>query len=98
MPTAREVAKNYFELSNKSNFDSIAKLFTPSTTYSSQNTGIFLGSTDIINMQKAFHDKFTSLHWKVKSVKEVKPGIIMFEYEFKAKKPNGESIESSGLE
>ena len=69
-----------------------------STTYSSQNTGLFIGAARIMAMQQAFHAKYASVHWKVKSVQEVKPGIILFEYDFAATTPAGENITSSGLE
>lgn len=98
MTQALEIAKHYFELSNKSDFAGIEKLFTDTTTYSSQATGLYLGRTDIMAMQRAFHDKFSSLHWSVNSVKEVKSGIVMFDYDFVGEFPNGEKIESSGLE
>ncbi len=96
--TNLEIAKHYFDLSNKSDFTNIAKLFTDSTTYSSQNTGLYLGKDDIIAMQEAFHGKFTSLNWHVNSVTEVKPGIILFDYNFLAQLPTGEKIKTSGLE
>ena len=98
MNGALRIAKLYFGLSNKSDFDGIAKLFTETTTYSSQTTGIYLGRDDILAMQQAFHGKFTSLHWQVNSVEEVKPGIILFDYDFVGTLPSGEKIKSSGLE
>lgn len=98
MTEALEIAKRYFDLSNKSDFDGIAKLFTETTTYSSQTTGMYLGRDDILAMQKAFHGKFASLQWKVNSVEEVKPGIVLFDYDFRGELPNGEKVESSGLE
>lgn len=96
--TNLEIAKHYFELSNQSDFANISTLFTPATTYSSQNTGLYLGKDDIIAMQKSFHGKFSSLKWRVNSVEEVKPGIILFDYDFSAETPDGEQIKSSGLE
>lgn len=96
--TNLEIAKHYFELSNQSDFAKIAALFADSTTYSSQNTGVYLGKDDIIAMQKAFHGKFSSLLWRVNSVEEVKPGVILFDYDFRAKTGTGEQVESSGLE
>lgn len=98
MTETQKIAQLYFELSNQSDFDGIAKLFTGSTTYSSQTTGIYLGSNDILAMQKQFHGKFSSLKWTVKSVEEVKPGIVLCDYDFVGRLPNGEKIESSGLE
>jgi hypothetical protein len=96
--TVLETAKLYFDLSNKSDFEGIGKLFTDTTTYSSQTTGIYLGRDDIMQMQRAFHGKFASLHWQVNSVKEVKPGIVLFDFNFTGTLPNGEKIKSSGLE
>jgi len=98
MTEALTIANLYFDLSNKSDFAGIEKLFTETTTYSSQTTGLYLGRDDILAMQKAFHSKFVSLHWQVNSVEEVKPGIVLFDYDFVGELPNGEKIESSGLE
>jgi hypothetical protein len=59
--TALEIAKLYFDLSNKSNIDAIKELLTETTTYSSPTTGMYLGVNDIVQMQREFHGKFTSL-------------------------------------
>jgi len=96
--TNLEIAQHYFDLSNKSDFTGIASLFTDSTTYSSQTTGLYLGKDEILKMQRNFHGKFHSLHWAVNSVSEVKPGIIKFDYNFIAETPSSEKIESSGIE
>ena len=98
MSKAQETAELYFRLSNKSDFEGIAKLLNDSTTYSSQNTGLYVGKEEIIKMQKTFHGAFSSLKWAVESVNEIKPGVVMFEYTFSATKPDGEKIKSSGLE
>lgn len=98
MTDALKVATHYFDLSNKSDLGGISKLFTDSTTYSSQTTGLYLGCDNILAMQKEFHGRFASLHWKVNSAKEVKPGIVLFDYDFMGKLPNGEEVKSSGLE
>lgn len=98
MTEALKVAKLYFDLSNKSDFDGIGELFTETTTYSSQTTGVYLGRDDILTMQKTFHGKFVSLEWKVNSVEEVKPGIVLFDYDFVGKMPDGKKTESSGSE
>jgi hypothetical protein len=98
MSNAQETAERYFQLSNKSDFENIAKLFTDTTTYSSQSTGLYVGSDDIIRMQKTFHGSFSALNWEVESVTEIKPDIVLFEYEFNASKPDGEKIKSSGIE
>ena len=96
--TTPEIASLYFDLSNKSDFANIAKLFTNSTTYSSQNTGIYLGANAIIEMQKQFHRQFSVLNWKVNSIEEVKSGVVCLDYTFTGTKLDGGQIESSGIE
>lgn len=96
--TYLEIAQLYFELSNESDFGGIEKLFAETATYSSQNTGLYAGKANILTMQREFHGKFKSLNWQVNSVEEVKPGIILFDYDFKGVMNNGEEITSSGLE
>lgn len=98
MTESLEIANRYFDLSNKSDFDGIGKLLTETTTYSSQTTGFYLGRDDILTMQQAFHARFATLKWTVKSVEEVKPGIVLFDYDFAGKPHNGEKIETSGSE
>ena len=98
MSTALKIAQLYFALSNKSDFDGIGKLFTDKTVYKSQNTGEYIGVTDILTMQRAFHGKFSSLNWKVNSVREIKPGVILFDYELRGELASGEVTTSTGLE
>lgn len=93
-----DIANRYFELSNHSDFAEIEKLLNDSTTYSPQNTGIYLGKTSILNMQREFHGSFDKLAWTVNSTKEVGSGIFLFDYTFAGKKKSGEIIESKGLE
>ncbi len=95
---AIKTAKLYFELSNESDFDNIEKLFTDTTIYISQNTGKYIGSGDIIAMQRKFHGQFSSLQWRVNSVKKMDPGVILFDFDFVGEKPNGEVIKTSGQE
>lgn len=98
MTKALEIAQLYFDLSNKSDFDGIAKLLTDTTTYSSQTTGEYRGSEEILAMQRAFHGKFSDLHWKINSVVETKNGVIVFDYDFIGKQHDGTEVRSSGLE
>lgn len=37
-------------------------------------------------------------YWHVNSAQEVKPGIILFDYDFFAETPSGEKVRNSGLE
>ena len=93
MMSPLEVANLYFELSNKSDLDSIAELFTDDTTYSSQNTGIFSGRDEIIEMQKGFHSQYKSLKWKINEVKEQEEGFL-FDVEFERTTVEGDSFVS----
>lgn len=98
MSEALKIAELYFTLSNKSDFEGIAKLLTASTLYISQNTGKFVGKDEIIEMQKSFHSNFSRLNWAAESVVEVKLGLIRFEYEFSGTKLNGDVVNSKGIE
>lgn len=91
-------AKRYFEASNNSDFDKIKNLLEVNATYSSQNTGIYLGRNSILKMQKTFHNSFSKLNWRIDSVEEEKPGIIKFEYTFEAITLSSELVKSRGVE
>jgi len=77
-----ETAQKYFKYSNDSNFDKISELFCDTSTYSSQNTGLYLGRKEIIKMQQVFHKSFEKLHWKVVDIIEEKPWIVKIDFEF----------------
>lgn len=98
MLTPLETAKLYFELSNSADVRAVEDLFTEASTYSSQNTGIYFGREDIIEMQRVFHGKFSSLQWSVNSVEEVKPGVILFDFNFMGETLGGERVKIFGLE
>ena len=98
MSNAVQLAKHYFDLSNEGRLSEIKKLFTASTTYSSDNTGLYLGADQIMEMQKAFFADFETLSWTVRSVEEVKPGIVLFDFTFSGKTTAGDSVSRDGLE
>ncbi len=88
-----EIAKRYFDLSNKSDLENVEKMFRESSTYSSQNTGIFLGKESIMKMMNSFFDSFKILFWEVKSIEEVSENIFLFDFIF-----HWEKILKNGLE
>ena len=96
--TPLEIARHYFELSNDSNFAEISKLFHDGSTVRSGKGELFLGVENIMAMQRAHHGNFARLEWSVKSVTEVKPGIIHFVFDFNGETQSGEQVEYSGLE
>lgn len=98
MSEAIEVAKKYFEVSNKSDMEAIASMMTPTTTYSSVRQGVFLGVDQIIEMQTAFHRSFEYLNWEVKSVEEIRPGVVLLDFILHAQKSGEEKVAIPGDE
>lgn len=98
MKSALDVAKYYFDLSNKGSLDEIEALMTERTTYSSQNTGVFLGGGQIIEMQRKFFAAYKNLHWDVKEVSEVRPGVIKFDFVLTGVSGDGTPLERAGVE
>ena len=96
--TPLAIARHYFELSNDSNFAGISKLFCESSTFRSGKGELFLGVNNIMAMQRAHHGSYARLEWAVKSVSEVKPGIVHFAFDFKGETQTGEQVEYSGFE
>jgi len=98
MTDTLQLAKHYFDLSNERKLGDIKKLFTPSSTYSSASTGVYLGADQIMDMQTKFFAGFETMDWYVHSVKEVKPGIVLFDFTFSGKTLDGEAVHRSGRE
>src|SRR5258708_5523944 len=95
---ALKIAQKYFDLSNESNFEGIANLFTDQTIYISQNTGKYIGRDNILAMQKDFHGSFKSKQWEINGIKEVVPNLVLIDYTFSGKKTDGTKVGGSGLE
>ena len=93
-----EIAKKYFDLANKGNLESIEEMFTDSSTYSSQNTGVFLGKTSIMKMMEPFFSSFNSLRWDVLNVEEISDGVILFDFILNGEKNTGETVSIKGIE
>jgi hypothetical protein len=93
--TPIKTAKYYFDLSNESDFDNIKSMFTQSSTYCSGTGELFLGVKDIMVMQRSYHNSFK---WLVNTVDEIKPGIIVLDFDFEGETQVGEAVDYSGLE
>lgn len=76
------IARKYFEVSNKSDFVEIWKLLSDTTTYSSQNTWLYLWVESILEMQQEFHDSYESLKWEIQDICEENPWIVRVEFDF----------------
>lgn len=93
-----KTAQKYFDYSNARNLEAIEGMLHDDTTYSSPNVGVFLGKEQIMEMKKDFYGSFTEMAWDVKSVEEVKPGVVLFDFVFSGTKNDGEKVERPGLE
>ncbi len=98
MKTPLEIAQQYFELSNQRNLPAIKELLTDASTYSSANTGVYLGVEQIMEMKEAFYGSFSEMHWEVHEVREERPGVVKFDFTFSGIKTDGEKIERPGIE
>ena len=98
MTDAVQLAEHYFDLSNKGKLTEIKELFTSSSTYSSANMDVYLGADQIMDMQAKFFAGFDTMGWYVNSVKEVKPGIVLFDFTFTGRTLDGEVVQRSGRE
>ena len=93
-----ELAKYYFDLSNDSDFSKIEVLFDNNSTFCTRNLEYFVGVENIILMQRAHHGLYKKLNWAVTTIDELKPGVIRFEFDFKAINQKDESVQFSGIE
>ncbi len=98
MNNTLEIAKKYFDLANNGNLIEIEKMFTNRSTYSSQNTGVFFGSNQIMKMMKGFFNLFITLQWDIISIEEVSDGVVLFDFVLLGEKLDGEKISIEGLE
>ena len=98
MTAAKSLAKRYFELSNQRKLDDIKQLFTASSTYSSTNTGVYLGADNIMAMQSKFFAGFKTMHWEILCLDEVNPGVVYLDFIFTGQTTDGEAVERTGEE
>jgi hypothetical protein len=98
MSSTIELAERYFELSNQSDMNSINAMFTDSSTYSSVNTGVYLGRSQIMTMMRAFHSAYASLNWTIDSIEEIRPGVAHIEFTLRSVNTQGEVTVSHGNE
>ena len=96
--SALAISRDYFRLSNDQDIESISSLFVEDATYSSDNTGLFFGRQDIMEMMGGFFNAFSSLHWSIDSIEEKTPYIVELHFTFVAENTEGESVERQGIE
>lgn len=96
--TPLELAEHYFELSNQGKLDDIEPLFSENSTYSSDNQGLFLGRSQIMEMMRSFFAGYSSLNWSIEASRELKPGIAEIEFRFQGRDLDGRASDRRGVE
>ena len=90
--------QHYFDLSNNRNLEKVFKLFALEATYSSDNTGLHFGISDIRDMMQSFFDHYPELHWEIHSIQETTPQIIELDFTLRGTDTRGEKIIRPGIE
>ena len=92
------VVKQFCEVSNESDLDKVSTLFHENATYYSAEGELFLGHEAIMAMQKQLHGQYKELEWTINDVKEVKPGVVHFSFDFKGINQKNQPVTYSGIE
>ena len=90
--------QHYFDLSNNRDLEKVFKLFALDATYSSDNTGLYFGISDIRDMMQKFFDHYPELHWEIHSIQETTPQIIELDFTLRGTDTRGEKIIRPGIE
>ena len=90
--------QHYFDLSNNRDLEKVFKLFALDATYSSDNTGLYFGISDIRDMMQNFFDRYPELHWEIHSIQETTPQIIELDFTLRGTDTRGEKIIRPGIE
>jgi hypothetical protein len=92
------IAKRYFELSNNRELNSIPKLFCNEIIYSSDNTGVYFGKDNVMQMMDTFFSKFKFLNWKINSIELIKDLTVEIYFILKTVDNEGNEFEKKGIE
>ena len=90
--------QHYFDLSNNRDLEKVFKLFALEATYSSDNTGLHFGISDIRDMMQNFFDNYPKLHWEIHSIQETTSQIVELNFTLRGTDTQGEKIIRPGIE
>ena len=93
-----EIAQKYFDLSNNRELTQIPELFCNDVIYSSDNTGIYFGKDNIMEMMNTFFSKYKFLEWKIESIKEIKNITVEIYFTLRMVDFDENEIEKKGVE
>lgn len=80
--TPENVARRYFELSNRADLESIEHLLANNAIYSSDQTGLYYQKQPIMKMMQGFYDQYQSLNWSIDKLEISKRQKQIVEIEF----------------
>lgn len=96
--SSKTITQLYFELSNAGNLSAIQALIIPEATYSSANTGLYYGITDIMAMMTAFFKSHQRLKWQVDSINALTDYITEVNFTCESTDKTGQSVTRTGVE
>ncbi len=96
--STQAITQLYFELSNAGNLSAIEALIYPQATYSSANTGLYYGVTDIMTMMTAFFKSQHSLKWHIDSITALTEYITEVHFTCNSTDTSGKATERTGVE
>ncbi len=94
----QSITQLYFELSNRGDLSAIQALIIPEATYSSANTGLYYGITDIMAMMEGFFKSHQSLKWQIDSIATLSEHICEVHFTCKRSGADGKTSEHTGVE
>ena len=94
-----EWARNYINLSNAHDLDTIHTLFTAEATYHSAYFGEFKGHDAIHAMMVGFFERFPNAHWEVVEYRDIANNVVEFPFIMTGvDQTSGETVCRRGLE
>lgn len=93
-----DIAKHYFDLSNKARLNDIRNMFGNDTTYSSVATGLFYGVDDIMSMMTTFFSQYKMLHWHIDELSIVSDHIVEIHFTLQSTNHDGIKVTRKGIE
>jgi plastocyanin len=90
------LAKTYFTFANDRDLSSIQAMLTDSTSFSDDN-GVYLGGSQIMEMHRTFFARYKSAYWDVSEIDVSQPGIARVNFVFYGVDHNNQSVEESGV-
>ncbi len=92
------LVQHYFDLSNNRDLENIFELFALNATYSSDNTGLYFGISDIRGMMQGFYDTYPDLRWEIHSIEETTSEIVTLNFTLRGTDTQGKKIIRAGIE